>query len=221
MATRSSTSRPRRPRPERGSLRVQAWLYSVLWPLHREVSRALTHLERGDATWRHGPARLESLHDAAWHLSPAGREILDDLLASCDPAIRELLERYRRALTRLASAAAEGQRGLEDAIRHALRGLRAREPSPDAIAAVAADLVNLNLDGNGGVEDALLATLRPVLGELRVARAGFLDEPVGEALAAARALLDEITALRRALCDRYDLPPAPVLLHVHTSHQGS
>jgi hypothetical protein len=204
--------RARVARPARGSRRVQTWLHGVLWPLHESLSRALGHLTRGDATWRPGAARLEGLHEAAACLGGAGRTNLDDLLAHDGAHLRPALERHATAIGVLLTASAEAQRTYEALVRQvAARDRHTRDPDDGDVAAVAAALVNATIDLSSG--PGLLDRLQRDLPALRAARPPALDAACRDALVATDALLAEIEALRRTLCDTYDLAPAPVAVH--------
>ncbi len=218
-----TASRPRRkPRRsyEHGSLRVQGWLYSALWPLREEMVGAITHLERGDATWRHGSAHLEWLRDPRHHLGAAGRVNLDDLITVHGGQLGNLLEHYAASLAALVTAATDAQVVFERVVRQISRERRIRDAGDDVVGAVAADLVNDNLDGNQGGEGALIMALRDELPRLRAARPPRLDDAYREAAAAASALLAEIDDVRRELCDACDLPPAPITVNVHGFRSG-
>ncbi len=214
-------ARPKpRKRYERSSLRVQGWLYSALWPLREDLTAALVHLERSDATWRHGSARLEWLRDPTAHLGPAGHANLDDLLAVHGGGVGPGLVRYAATLVELVAAAADAQVVFERVVRQISRERRVRDGGDDVIGAVAADLVNENLDDNAGAEGALLAALRDELPRLRASRPARLDAAYHDATVAAAALLTEVDSVRRELCDACDLPPAPITLQVHASKSG-
>jgi hypothetical protein len=199
---------------------VQGWLYSALWPLREEMAAAVPHLERGDATWRHGSAHLEWLRDPRHHLGAAGRVNLDDLITIHGGELGHRLEHYAASLAALAAAATDAQGVFERVVKQISRERRLRDSSDDVVGAVAADLVNDNLDGNRGAEGVLIAALRDELPRLRASRPARLDDAYREAAATAAALLAEIDDVRRELCDACDLPPAPITVNVHGFRGG-
>ena len=207
---------PKRQPPARGSLRVQAWLYSALWPLGEAARHEQALLTAGDLTWRHGPERLDGIREAREHLTPAGRVNLADLLAEGDAALAPILERQARAVRSLTAAAAQTQIALvagpvRDAVsRHGGHG---RRDDALALADLAQDLINGALDRDvSGPEAAMWTAIR---GGLAAVRGGVmfaaLDAGRVELLAATDAMQREIATVRSRLCDQFDLPPAPVV----------
>jgi len=195
---------------ERGSLRVQAWLHSALWPLHEVLHRGAVHLEAGDITWRHATGRLDGIRDALGALGAAGRANLADLLEAEGESLRAPIERHELAVSRLTAAAAEAQTVLARAIRDVAGRGRGRFGDGD-ISGLAQVLINGTFE-HEVTSGALLDAVHDHLARLRDARPHMLDAARVEAADAIRALLDAVDALRRALCDRYDLPPAPIII---------
>jgi hypothetical protein len=184
--------------------------------MHEYLARSREHLSRGDVTWRPATGRLDGLHDAASCLGVAARTNLGDLLDRDGAGLRPAIERHAAALAALLTAAIEAQRTYEALVRQAARHDRHTRHADDAgIAAVAADLVNATVDSTTGPEVRLVDQLRHELPALRAARPTALDAACREAVAATDALIAEIEALRRALCDAYDLAPAPIVALAH------
>lgn len=207
MLTIQSATRPTR--PHRGSLRVQGWLYTVLWPLHEALLRVVRHLERGDSTWRHGVARLEGIRDVHGFLSPAGRVNLTDLLTHDGAELLPALDRYAAAVAHLTSAASDAQGVFERLLREALAKHRRGRTDEAAVAMLAERLVDDTLYDEP--EAPLLDVLRHDLPHLREARPPLLEAALRDAAQATMALIADVNALRTFLCDTYDLPPAPVI----------
>jgi hypothetical protein len=206
----------RRPSIGRGSLRVQGWLYTVLWPLHEALVRELVHLEAGDATWRHTTERLEGLRTPAAHLDAAGRVNLEDLIAVDSPDLRAAIDECTAAQTRLADAARQAHDELAIEVREAISRTRHRfhDGDADAVETIAEDLVNRTVDRHIGSREAMLIdVLRDHLPYLRNGHHPALEAAFRDAVDATRALLVLVESARERLCDRYDLPPAPVVVH--------
>lgn len=216
MSTRAQPTHPRRPVIGRGSLRVQGWLYTVLWPLHEALVRELHHLDAGDATWRHASERLEGVRTPAMHLDAAGRVNLEDLIAVDAPDLRTAIDHCVAAQARLADAArhthGELVREVRDAVTHSKR--RLHNGDEQAVDTIAEDLVNNTLEREiVGPEARMIDGLHDQLSHLRNGRHAALDTACREAAESTRALLAAVDATRARLCDRYDLPPAPVVVH--------
>ena len=202
-------------------MRVQGWLHTSLWPLQEALPRALQHLEEGNLTWRAGTGRMEGVRDAPAYLTAAGRANLHDLIAVEDGELGRLLEEQAAALIALGRAAAAAHAAWIDALRAASgrfggAGRRAVEEQVDALAeALVNGVMEIHIAGG----DALAAGLRQELDALRrgPVRAG-LDAARAAAVAATRALQAEVADEQRRLCDRYDLPPAPVVVHTLQTH---
>ena len=223
MVVAARPNHRRRPSIARGSLRVQGWLYTVLWPLREALARELHHLESGDATWRRSTARLESLREPKAHLGAAGRANLDDLIELDGRALPAEIDRCGAAQARLAVAATQAHHDLTGAVREAAARARrrTREADEQAFEAIAEDLVNNTTTREVANREAeLIDALRDQLPHLRNGRYPELDAALREAVAATRDLLDLVDATRRRLCDRYDLPPAPVNGQVSRNGHG-
>lgn len=216
MPARAQRAPRRRPTIGRGSLRVQGWLYTVLWPLHEALVRDLHHLDAGDATWRHATERLEGIRGPAMHLDAAGRVNLEDLIAIDAPDLRVAIDQCLAAQARLTDAARRAHGELVHEVRGAVTHSRRRVRDGDerAVETIAEDLVNKTLEREiAGPEARLVDALRDQLPHLRNGHQPALDTACRETAEASRALLGVVDAIRARLCDRYDLPPAPVVVH--------
>jgi hypothetical protein len=223
-STQKKPSARQKPRLARGSLRAQAWLHSALWPLHEALTVEVALLEAGNLTWRHAHARLEDVREAAAYLAAPGRVNLADLVAVGAPELEAPLAHHAAAVQRLAAAAAQAQAALVvGAVRDAVSQAGPRWKHADAtlVAAVAEDVVNNALDREVlGHESDLWHAVRPMLAGVRHdGRLAGLEAARGEALEAARALLAALNETRARLCDAYDLPPAPIVVHTVPDHQ--
>jgi hypothetical protein len=199
--------------PGRGSLRVQAWIYTALNPIIEACRREHELLAAGDLSWRHAGADLAHLHHVEDWLSWGGRQNLGDLLpfaAGFAPLV-ESRDEVRDALLRAAAETQRtlvGERGFRAAI-HGARHLARGMPEADLIACVAERVVN------GGAGDAA-APDHEVWHSAHPALLPFLEAAL-VVLTPTVAALDRATVglgracvdLRRRLCEEFDLPPAP------------
>ncbi len=67
-----------RQEPDRGSPRVEGWVYAVINPLLEAIPIEISFLERGNITWRFYNQQMEYLRPIAGYLTPDGRHILRD-----------------------------------------------------------------------------------------------------------------------------------------------
>jgi hypothetical protein len=205
-------------RPEKGSLRVQAWLYTAIDPMLDGCERDLARLARGDLTWRHVTGLAATMRPAAEHLRPAARVNLEDLLRFVPDLAKLLIAQdvtYHEALTaaRAAHAAMVGDARFRAAVTamtkaSALRG----RPGEDHVARAAERVVN-----GGAVSPEESAPLwRALVEELRafapVEELRQLGDGVKSLHDATATLVAGLREARERLCDEFDLPPAPVTM---------
>jgi hypothetical protein len=91
-------------RPERGSERVKAWVYTILTPLIDALRRETALLKTGNLSWRAYKKRCEYIRPVNELINSAHEPILDDLLSE-DSALRARLSEHDSALERLETAA--------------------------------------------------------------------------------------------------------------------
>jgi hypothetical protein len=105
--------------PERGSPRVQSWIYEVLNPLFESLEIELGFLTRRNTTWSFYSRELEYLRPASRYLSLEGRHILRDY-AMENPEILERIRAHDDLLARLTKAASHA---FDELTTEAFRGL--------------------------------------------------------------------------------------------------
>jgi hypothetical protein len=205
---------PRAALPGRGSLRVQAWIYTALNPILEACRREHELLVVGDASWRHAGADLAHVHRVEDRLSWSGRQNLADLLVFA-PDLARLIDEHDQARLALLRAASLAQqrllanrrfRGAIHATRHVVRGV-----SEDELAAgVAERLVNAGAGDPLGPAHAIWSAAHSALLPFAEEAAAAVGPPVKAIERAAVELGKAAVELRRRLCDDFDLPPAPI-----------
>lgn len=212
--------RPRR-KPAPGSLRVAAWLHSAIWPLREALGRELAFLEHGHLTWSAGTQTLAGFRPARSQLTAAGRANLDDLIACHAPELAAAIDAQEAAIAATVRAAASAQLELlSGPIRDALERARQRKRVDDAfLPDLAQEVVNRTVGHTVRLDRAIVDAIRPALEAIprhgALAAVDAAHARLVEATAALAAALDD---LRGALCDAYDLPPAPI--HEPAAHHG-
>jgi hypothetical protein len=207
----------------RGSLRVQTWLHSAIWPLHEGLLREARLIASGDLTFTHAHGRLDGVRAATDMLGAASRVNLADLIEVAAPELAAPLAAHGDGVLALTEAATQTHAALaggpvRDAVARAGKNRRADET---VVNALAQDVVNGALDHDVvGPESDLVLALRPQLATVRQSPAMVaLDAARAALVAANHALVATLEEVRTRLCDEYDLPPAPPLYHTVPDHQ--
>lgn len=201
--------------PARGSLRVQAWLHSAIWPLLEAAEHELDMLGSGDITWRRAHRKLDALRPAIEYLPRASRaNLLDMLQAEEAEDVTAAIEAHAEAIHALEGAATAAQAALEAGyIKTALTSAAKKEArklaNPEIIAHIAERVVNKS-DHAFGVEGEAYAALAPALpGFYNLPELRALEDARVSVQAATEDLVGKLETLQAVLCDAYDLPPAP------------
>lgn len=199
------------PGPTRGSLRVQAWIYTVINPLVDWCDRDLRLLRAWNLTWSRVTGHAESVRAGRDQLGAGGRLNLEDLLRHF-PEVGLLLEAQERQLFLAVEAARETHLALIDhaGFRGAVLSARGRHESPetDLVADMAVAFIN------GGDDDETWVELKPRLEHLPGLDAyDGLRERLRTVAAATAELSEALVALRALLCEEFDLPPSPIPVH--------
>ncbi len=96
----------KRDRPQKGSLRVQGWIYAVLNPLVDGLLRERAFLESGNLTWRFYNQNFEFMLPVAGYVGPGARHTLEDFLKA-NLTERKVIGRHDALLDQLRVQARE------------------------------------------------------------------------------------------------------------------
>jgi hypothetical protein len=217
----------------RGSLRARSWIYGALNPLVAALERERGRLEAGRFGWSLATRRLDGICAPAGYLPPEGQVVLEDLARAVEEG-GELSDRLRRHGERVLQveaaagawhAALSADATFEGWVREALGRYRAQKLSPeepwgargegDLPALVAARIVAGESELPPHAPEARLMSL---CGEMRQAVEARPSRAQLELVrASAQAAIDDglelqgwLKELRFTLCERFDVPAAPV-----------
>jgi hypothetical protein len=209
-------------RAQKGSLRVQSWIYAVINPLIDVLSSEVSSLEKGHLSWRAHVRRLEFIRPPRLYLLSNGQAILEDFERTFPEMARPLRshERFIAELTRRAVAAHDSlvmQPTFRDRVLRLMMDYRQGATSDpfagwseaDAVEEAAEYLVN----HGQGLErtNPFWRHAVPILQEYRHGEAfSLLKAAVVECHADGMSLIDHLKDVRFQLCDEYDIPAAPV-----------
>ncbi|MBL8620424.1 MAG: hypothetical protein JNK64_03945 [Myxococcales bacterium] len=210
----ATTRRRTKPKLAPGSLRVQAWLHSAIWPLREALARELHLLEHGHLTWSASLQTLAGFRPARVQLSRASRVNLDDLIAIRAPELVEAIEAQEQAIAGAVRAAAVAQAQLmAGEIQGALDRSRQRKRIEERfVPDLAEEVINRTVGHKVGIERSVIDAIRPFLEAIpRTGALAAVDAAHAELVGATQRLASALDALRGALCDAYDLPPAPIV----------
>ena len=210
----ATPKRRTRPKPGPGSLRVQGWLHSAMWPLREALARELHLLEHGHLTWSASQQQLVGFRPARSQLTSAGRANLDDLITAHAPALAATIAAQEEAISATIRAAAVAQAQLfAGEIQSALERSRQRKRIEDRfLPELAEEVINRALGRQVAIDRTVIEAIRPFLDA--IPRAGALaavDAAHERLVDATQALAAALDKLRTELCDTYDLPPAPIV----------
>lgn len=210
----ATTKRRSKPKLGPGSLRVRAWLHSAIWPLREALARELHLLEHGHLTWAANHQVLAGFRPARAQLGAAGRANLDDLIAVHAPALAAIIDAQEQAIADTTRAAALAQAQLvANEVPAAIDRARQRRRVEDRfVPELAEEVINRTVGHRVALDRSVLDALRPVL-EAIPRTGGLADVDAGHArlVDATQALAAALDDHRAELCNRYDLPPAPLV----------
>ncbi len=223
----------KRDRPEKGSLRVQGWIYLVLNPLVDGIQREIHFLELGNLTWRFYSKTFEFLMIASGYVGPGARHTFDDFLKA-NPREKPPIAQHDALLVELRNQALIAYEGLcadqtfLRAVSDQLRqfesiprdsgfpgGALSRAEFPSLVAEHI--LNNVSQVPHHHTDSVFWETSRDTFNQFRAGSAfRDLDEAIRKLLKHDNLLLDRIGKTRYRLCERYDLPadPLPSMSHV-------
>jgi hypothetical protein len=215
-------------KPERGSIRVKAWIWGAINPLLDELERVLEFLDTGNLTWRYRSGRPEFVHPAHEYLDRNGRLNLEDLVrypnSELAPKLEENTVKYAAAVSRATQfhsfLVGSNSFLLEvEAVREhyevahpgkRFEALFAAEDPPQLIAERIVNHLERLPDYYG---DAPLWNSESFRASFRAFENAPESKPLREAVSAlgenVRQLAMHLNTLRTMLCDDFDVSPAP------------
>jgi len=230
MAERKKTTVPRMRRGDvHGSRRAQAWVHLVINELIEIVPIEISFLESGNVSWRYIGRRLENVQPIENYLSLNGRHALRDFLRSTTSA-RQLFEVHDQLVADLTTAAARAFDSLlasqefRAAFDAASRGFSASEPGQQAFSLGASPNFALDLAAERVVNRIKSLPNYFVDSHFWESQAvrllGFAEGPAFKTLESSRTTLLKHDArltpwlenTASDLCEKYDIPAAPVVL---------
>ena len=223
----------KRDRPEKGSPRVQGWIYLVLNPLVDGIQREIQFLELGNLTWRFQSRTFEFLMIASGYVGPGARHTFDDFLKA-NPRDKPPIAQHDTLLVELRNQALTAYEGLcadQAFLRAVSEQLRQYESTPrdSGFAGGALSraefpylvaeriLNNVSQVPHHHADSIFWEISRDTFRGFR-AGAAFrkLDESIRNLRRQDNLLVDRLGKTRYRLCERYDLPadPLPSMSHV-------
>jgi hypothetical protein len=236
--------------PERGSLRVQAWIYVAVNPLISALETEARLLGAYNPTWRFISQDLEYVWEPRRYLDPNGRIVLDDLLLAVGAAeplvagytdLSSRIQKHAAQIERIRKSAATYHHSLvtnpqftaliDEALqaylnaRYAPPVTRGFDPEPwgayprDVLKDIVAEnVVNQRGELPGNRTDQAFWSYLMHHGYLgRVAEINaptvmrrVLEQEERATVEDAKQLGEHLSSLRFDLCQRYDVPAAPV-----------
>jgi hypothetical protein len=213
--------------PQKGSLRVAAWIHTVINPLIEALQIERGFLEKHNWTWRYYNNTLEFIKPLRNYLNPPSWPNLDDLLRA-NPSLNEPLQSHDKLLSQLKDNCQKAFQFLQESIDfqekvdNLLKQYREEYkekgypggagPEGDFSKLVAERIINKIEEMPPYYTDSFFLSLygKALLSEFRVGKIfEVLDASGAQLNLHDQSLIRILEDLRFELCEKYDVPAAP------------